>query len=204
MLKTPLICLAACSCVAASSGQTQVPRLRFGLIPVTHTCNSHCARRMCSWNKNNGSYCPRGESCQYVAGHVLPLPVHANGRGAGFGVNRARGIPSAMHAPVRAGPGAGTGGANFGGRGGAHGAAAAATVQAPELQLQEAIDPAAVAAVGCVERVRATCALAGIGNADRGHTSPAALAAAIYAIRSGDAFQASVYADAVLQHLPLS
>jgi len=67
---------------------------------------------------------------------------------------------------------------------------------------EEAVSAADVASVSYLDRVRATLALACIGNADLRQHTPAASVAAVYAIRSGEAFQASPYADAVLQYLP--
>ena len=75
---------------------------------------------------------------------------------------------------------------------------------ARKVEEEIVVHPSEIAAVSYLDRVRATLELAGIGNADMKKHSPAARAAAVYAIRSGEAFHASPYADSVLHHLPVN
>lgn len=60
---------------------------------------------------------------------------------------------------------------------------------------------AALAAVKYIEKVRAICAMAQIGNAVQCKHSAAAVKAAANSLRSGDAFVGNVYADDVSLYL---
>lgn len=63
------------------------------------------------------------------------------------------------------------------------------------------VSPADVAAVPYLTQVRAILAMARVGNAARMKHSAAAVKSAGLALRSGAAFDGSVYADATLQYL---
>jgi hypothetical protein len=66
------------------------------------------------------------------------------------------------------------------------------------------VPQAALDTVTPMQRARAICAMAQIGNAHKCKHSAAAVKAAANALRSGDAFRQSVYADDVSAYLDLS
>jgi hypothetical protein len=66
------------------------------------------------------------------------------------------------------------------------------------------VPQAALAAVTYIERVRAICAMAQVGNAGQCKHSAAAVKAAANSLRSGDAFAGNVYADDVSVHVALN
>eukprot|EP01025_Chloroclados_australasicus_P054485 TRINITY_DN6460_c0_g1_i1.p2 TRINITY_DN6460_c0_g1~~TRINITY_DN6460_c0_g1_i1.p2 ORF type:complete len:133 (+),score=18.08 TRINITY_DN6460_c0_g1_i1:3-401(+) len=63
------------------------------------------------------------------------------------------------------------------------------------------VSPEALQAVSNLDRLRATMAIAGIGDADRQQHRAAAMKLAANSLRSGEAFRVSVYGDQVLEHL---
>jgi hypothetical protein len=63
------------------------------------------------------------------------------------------------------------------------------------------VPQATLDAVAPLERVRAICAMAQIGRARQCQHSAAAVKAAANALRRGDAFKGSVYADDVSEYL---